>query len=125
MNMSPSPVVLVLNDRPLPLARRIASVIAAEEIRGRRGRSTLADRTFEETTEELRSLFEAGRPIVAFCAAGIVMRALAPVLEGKRSFLAASGAPSIAAQAVRDETPGTTSTGCCSASRPKRYMKEP
>ncbi|MDX1401194.1 MAG: hypothetical protein R3245_04665, partial [Kiloniellales bacterium] len=64
MTRRASPVILVLNDRPIPLARRIASLIGAADVRGRRHRVSKADRSFEETTAELRTHFLAGRPII-------------------------------------------------------------
>lgn len=40
--------------------------------------------TFSDTATHLRSLFEEGRPLVGFCAAGILVRILAPHLADKR-----------------------------------------
>jgi cobalt-precorrin 5A hydrolase/precorrin-3B C17-methyltransferase len=40
---------------------------------------------FDDVGEHLRRLFTAGEPIVALCAAGIVIRSLAPLLADKRS----------------------------------------
>jgi cobalt-precorrin 5A hydrolase/precorrin-3B C17-methyltransferase len=44
-----------------------------------------ADMTFTDTIAHLRSLFAAGTPIVGICASGILIRALAPLLQDKRS----------------------------------------
>jgi cobalt-precorrin 5A hydrolase/precorrin-3B C17-methyltransferase len=40
---------------------------------------------FHDTAAHLRALFEAGRPIVGVCAAGILVRILAPLLADKRA----------------------------------------
>src|SRR4029079_18430994 len=42
------------------------------------------DRSYEKATAELQNLFREGQSIIALCAAGIVIRALAPVLVDKR-----------------------------------------
>ena len=70
------------------LARRIAAVLggadADAEVHGLRGRAGDADLWFTETRPHLRALFEEGRPIVGVCAAGILVRSVAPALEDKR-----------------------------------------
>lgn len=77
--------LVALDPRGLALARRLAESLPGAEVHGRAGRAEGADVTFSETTAHLCSLFETGRPIVAVCAAGIVVRALAPLLVDKRS----------------------------------------
>ncbi len=42
------------------------------------------DLAFTDTASHLRSLFESGRPIIGVCAAGILIRILAPLLADKR-----------------------------------------
>ncbi len=79
------PVILVLSERGLEVARHIAAVLGSAEISGREGRVAGADSTFPETIAELRSHFSAGRPIIALCAAGIVVRALGSLLTDKQS----------------------------------------
>jgi cobalt-precorrin 5A hydrolase/precorrin-3B C17-methyltransferase len=68
------------------LARRLAPALDAE-ITGRQGRVSAApDVTpFAETTAAIVAAFRAGRPVLAVCAAGIVVRALAPHLADKRA----------------------------------------
>ncbi|MFP3648733.1 cobalamin biosynthesis protein CbiG, partial [Paraburkholderia sp. SIMBA_054] len=65
-------------------ARRIASVLERAEIRGLQNRVASLDETFVHFGDAVRSLYEEGRPIIALCAAGIVIRALAPLLQNKR-----------------------------------------
>ena len=67
------------------LARRIAAALDDAEVHGLHGRVVDADRFFSETAPSLRALFEAGRPIAGVCAAGILVRALAPALVDKRA----------------------------------------
>jgi cobalt-precorrin 5A hydrolase/precorrin-3B C17-methyltransferase len=64
-------------------ARRLQAALGGE-LHGREGRVAGPDVAFAETTAHLRTLFKAGRPLVAFCAAGVPIRALAPLLGDKR-----------------------------------------
>ncbi|NKC50627.1 cobalt-precorrin 5A hydrolase [Ochrobactrum cytisi] len=54
------------------------------EMRGLQNRVASLDETFVHFGDAVRSLYEEGRPIIALCAAGIVIRALAPLLQNKR-----------------------------------------
>ena len=83
--MSGRVAVLALTARGAGLARRIATALGGAEVHGRRGRVPDADRLFGEAARHLRALFEAGRPIVGVCAAGILVRTLAPLLGDKRA----------------------------------------
>ena len=67
------------------LARRIAAAVGDAEVHGLRGRVEDADVWFTETTRHVRGLFEAGRPVVGVCAAGILVRSVAPALADKRA----------------------------------------
>ena len=80
-----SPVILCPTSGGLVLARQILALLPGAEIQGRRGRVTEEPGVtlFDETTAALKAAFVAGRPIVALCAAGIVIRALSPLLENK------------------------------------------
>ena len=78
------PVLLCLTQSALPLARRAQAVLPGAELHGLAGRVAAADIVaFTGTAEHLRMLFAAGRPIVGLCAAGILIRALAPLLARK------------------------------------------
>lgn len=73
---APRHVICCLFPSALPLAEKAAAALDA--------RIDLKGRDFASTPAHLRSLFLAGHPIVALAAAGIVIRALAPVLGDKR-----------------------------------------
>lgn len=80
--MVTAPVIFILGASALPLARQLKDALGGEI----HGPSCVSgpDRSYEKATSALQSLFRDGRTIVALCASGIVVRALAPVLEDKR-----------------------------------------
>lgn len=77
------PAILALNETGLALARRIAAAIDGEV----HARSPLigGDASFTETITHCREMFAAGRPVIGICAAGILVRALAPLLSDKQN----------------------------------------
>ena len=81
----PDPVVIVvLTERGLATARRARAGLTDAPIHGYAPRVPNADARFDDVGAELRRLFTAGVGIVGVCAAGILIRALAPVLASKR-----------------------------------------
>ncbi|WP_299437716.1 precorrin-3B C(17)-methyltransferase [uncultured Rhodospira sp.] len=85
MTARSTPVFVVLNQTGLATARRIAPILPGAEVHGLMGRVEGADAVFTGTVEHLRALFRMGRPILALCASGIIIRALAPLLLDKRA----------------------------------------
>ncbi|POF34326.1 precorrin-3B C(17)-methyltransferase [Roseibium marinum] len=83
--MDASPILFVLNQAGLDTAQDIAGRFSTARIHGLAGRVPTADTQFNETLEHLQLLFKAGHPIVGFCASGILIRALAPILADKRN----------------------------------------
>ncbi len=81
--MSGGAVFVALTRGGLDLARRLAEALPGAEVHGLAGRTDGADVTFEAAVAHLRELFRAGRPIVGVCAAGVLVRALAPLLADK------------------------------------------
>jgi len=77
------PAILALNETGQDLARRLAPAIDGEV----HGRAPLAgaDVSFPETIAHCRNLFAGGRPVIGICAAGILIRAVAPLLDDKRA----------------------------------------
>ncbi len=82
--VSESIVIAVLTERGLQTARRIQSVVPGATIHGYAGRVSGADEAFTDVRVLLQRCFIDGRGIVAVCATGIVIRALAPMLSDKR-----------------------------------------
>ncbi|MCA1777158.1 MAG: cobalamin biosynthesis protein, partial [Loktanella sp.] len=81
--MALKPVVLALSRAGEATARRVATLLEAD-LHGRAGRVDDADAYFPNALDHARDLFAAGRPIVGVCAAGILIRAIAPLLADKR-----------------------------------------
>lgn len=81
---APRPAILALGQAAMPVARRIQSALERAEVLGLEGRVTDADRHFAHFGDTMRALYEEGRPVIALCAAGIVIRALADLLQNKR-----------------------------------------
>lgn len=83
--MDASPILLVLNQAGLEAAEDVAKRFSTARIHGLAGRVPTADTQFNETIEHIQMLFKSGHPIVGFCASGILIRALAPILADKKS----------------------------------------
>ncbi|HUA50968.1 MAG TPA: hypothetical protein VMB81_02325, partial [Candidatus Sulfotelmatobacter sp.] len=75
--------VLCLGPSALATARRIVAALPGAHLHGLADRITGADVAFSDTVVHLRALFAAGTPIVGVCAAGILIRAVAPRLADK------------------------------------------
>ena len=80
--MALTPVVIAINSSGIATAKKLASVIGAK-VHGREGRVLDADSFFENTLDHARDLFAAGTPIIGVCASGILIRAVAPLLNNK------------------------------------------
>jgi len=77
--------ILALGPGGLDLAHRIKPLLPDAEVHGLAGRVAGGDATFADTIAHLRALFKENRPIVGVCAAGILVRALAPLLADKQA----------------------------------------
>ncbi|MCP5085217.1 MAG: precorrin-3B C(17)-methyltransferase [Rhodobacteraceae bacterium] len=82
--MAVTPVVLCLSKTGEATAARVADILQAP-VHGRKDRVTRADAFFDNALEHTRTLFASGTPIVGICAAGILIRAVAPLLADKRA----------------------------------------
>lgn len=80
--MALTPVVIAINSSGIATAKKLASVIGVK-VHGREGRVLDADCFFENTLDHARDLFAAGTPIIGVCASGILIRAVAPLLNNK------------------------------------------
>ena len=76
--------LLALSTGGMALARRLQPLLPQSRVHGLAGRTEGADSLFQDTIAHLQALFAAGTPIVGICAAGILIRALAPLLADKR-----------------------------------------
>ncbi|WP_053134595.1 precorrin-3B C(17)-methyltransferase [Pseudomonas sp. MIACH] len=78
-----NPAIVILGQGSLATARRIQQVYPGALIHGLVGRVEGADQTYREFGATLRQLYQQGSPLIALCAAGIVIRTLAPLLLEK------------------------------------------
>jgi len=79
----PAPAIVVLGAGALTTARRVQALYPGAAVHGLQARVTGADHAFGELGAHLRELYVRGTPIVALCAAGIVIRSLASMLDNK------------------------------------------
>ncbi|RON41487.1 precorrin-3B C(17)-methyltransferase [Pseudomonas frederiksbergensis] len=79
----PAPAIVILGNGSLATARRIQQRYPQAVIHGLAGRVDGADRDYQEFGTTLRELYQQDTPIIALCAAGIVIRTLAPLLLEK------------------------------------------
>jgi cobalt-precorrin 5A hydrolase/precorrin-3B C17-methyltransferase len=77
--------VVVLGASGRALAQRLIASLPDATLHGYAPRIADAAVGFDDVAEHLRSLFLSGEAIVAVCAAGIVIRSLAPLLSDKRA----------------------------------------
>lgn len=76
--------ILVLGEAAIATARHVQSALGNAEVLGLENRVAKADRSFAHFGDTIRALYEEGRPIIALCASGIIIRALALLLQNKR-----------------------------------------
>lgn len=75
---------IVLTQTGLTLARTLRPSVPGAQIHGLAGRADEADIVFHDSMAHLRALHRDGVTIIGLCAAGILIRALAPNLSDKR-----------------------------------------
>ncbi|MBD8254957.1 precorrin-3B C(17)-methyltransferase [Pseudomonas fluorescens] len=78
-----TPAIVILGQGSLTTARKLQQVYPGALIHGLATRVEGADRTYSEFGATLRQLYQQGTPLIALCAAGIVIRTLAPLLLEK------------------------------------------
>ena len=76
------PAIVILGAGALATARRVQTRYPGAQVHALQGRVE-ADVAFAELGAHLRELYARGTPIVALCAAGIVIRCVAPLLANK------------------------------------------
>ncbi|HSO43475.1 MAG TPA: precorrin-2 C(20)-methyltransferase, partial [Rhodospirillales bacterium] len=82
--LAPGAALIALTAGGGAMARRLMAILPGSRVHGLAGRVDAADVVFADAGQHLRMLFTEGRPLVGICAAGILIRALAPVLGDKR-----------------------------------------
>jgi len=75
--------IVILGASALATAHRLQALYPQAVIHGLRGRADGAERHYDDFGDTLRALYRKGEPLVALCAAGIVIRSLAPLLAEK------------------------------------------
>lgn len=76
--------IIVLGQNSLAVARKLIAILPEATLYGLVNRTDNIDVSFSNFGETVRELFSAGTPIIGFCAAGILIRTLAPLLTDKR-----------------------------------------
>ncbi len=80
-----TPAIIILGQNSQAIAQKISALFPGSQIYGLIDRTSDTDITFSNFGETLRELFAAETPIIAICAAGIIIRTLAPMLSDKRA----------------------------------------
>jgi cobalt-precorrin 5A hydrolase/precorrin-3B C17-methyltransferase len=75
--------IIILGEASIPVARKIQIAVPEAAVYGLADRTQSADVTYANFGETVRELFQAGTPIIGVCAAGILIRTLAPLLTNK------------------------------------------
>ncbi|MEG3839768.1 precorrin-3B C(17)-methyltransferase [Microcoleus sp. herbarium14] len=79
------PAIIILGQNSQPIAQKISALFPGSQIYGLADRTFDTDINFSNFGETLRALFAAETPIIGICAAGILIRTLAPMLSDKRA----------------------------------------
>lgn len=77
------PAILILGETSLPVARQVQMALPEAVVYGLIDRTHSADFTYTNFGETVREFFQTGTPIIGICAAGILIRTLAPLLTNK------------------------------------------
>ncbi len=75
--------IVTLSPATAALAESLRDALPGARVHGLAGRCDDADVVFDDAMAHLRALFAAGQAIVGLCAAGILIRAVAPALADK------------------------------------------
>ncbi|MBD2663266.1 cobalamin biosynthesis precorrin-3 methylase [Richelia sinica FACHB-800] len=84
MTTKVAPAIIILGQNSLSTARKIVSSLPQAKIYGLSNRTQDVDISFTNFGETVRELFAAGTPIIGICAAGILIRTIAPLISDKR-----------------------------------------
>lgn len=81
-NINP-PAIVILGEASISVARQIRTAIPNAVIYGLANRTQSAMVTYDNFGDTVRELFQTGTPIIGICAAGILIRTIAPLLSNK------------------------------------------
>jgi len=81
--MTTPPAIVILGVGAQDTAQRLKALYDGAQVHGLQGRVMQADVAYTELSAHLCELYASGTPIVALCAAGIVIRCIAPLLANK------------------------------------------
>lgn len=79
------PIIVVLNQVSVPTARQLMTALPGSQLYGLVDRTIDVDVSFTNFGDTLRQLYRDGVPIVGLCAAGILIRTLAPILSNSKT----------------------------------------
>jgi cobalt-precorrin 5A hydrolase / precorrin-3B C17-methyltransferase len=79
------PIIVVLNQVSVATARQLMTALPGSQLYGLVDRTTDVDVSFANFGDTLRQLYSEGVPIVGLCAAGILIRTLAPILSNTKT----------------------------------------
>ncbi len=80
-----TPAIIVLNQISVPTARRLMTALPGAQLYGLVGRTEFVDISFDNFGDTVRQLFSDGVPIIGLCAAGILIRTIAPLLTDTKT----------------------------------------
>ena len=80
-----APAIIVLNQISIPTARQLMVGLPGSQLYGLVGRTEGVDISFDNFGDTVRRLFGEGVPIVGLCAAGILIRTIAPLLTDTKT----------------------------------------
>jgi cobalt-precorrin 5A hydrolase / precorrin-3B C17-methyltransferase len=79
------PIIVVLNQVSVATARQLMTALPGSQLYGLVDRTTEVDVSFANFGDTVRQLYGDGVPIVGLCAAGILIRTLAPILSNTKT----------------------------------------
>lgn len=77
--------IVMLGPNAMPLAQRIKTILPGARLHAPAERPVAADVLFDHAVPHIAGLFATGMPIIGICAAGILIRAVAPLLDDKHA----------------------------------------
>ncbi len=83
-SLANTPAIVILGLGALATARRVQALYPGAQVHGLEGRVE-ADILYSDFGTHLRELYRRDTPIIALCAAGIIIRTLAPLLAAKHT----------------------------------------